>query len=113
MAYAESFSECMQGSSINVDPGVVGDPSNFGDAIVYVKSWLDGLDADNRQALDDASQYSERVAGFLVEANIAPAVPALMDAFDASSGMPLSTFLDWCVFCAEQASQSNQTEGGN
>ncbi len=112
MAYVESFSECMQGANVNIDPGAVGDPSNFGDAVAYIKSWLDSLDGDTRQALDDASQHPEKVAGYLVEANIAPAVPGLMEAFDSTSGMPLSTFLDWCIYCAEQASQANQ-EGGN
>lgn len=113
MAYAEAFSECMQGSNVNIDPGSVGDPSYFGDAVKYIKSWLDGLDSDARQALDDASQHPERVAGFLVDANIAPGVPTLMEAFDATSGTPLSTFIDWCIYCADQASQSSQNEGGN
>ncbi len=113
MAYADAFSECMQGSNINIDPSVVTDPSYFGDAVKYIKSWLDSLDSDSRQALDDASQYAERVAGYLVDANVAPGVPTLMEAFDATSGTPLSTFVDWCVYCAEQAAQSSQNEGGN
>ena len=119
MAYADAFSECMQGSNITVDPSVVTDPSYFGDAVKYIKSWLDGLESSAKQALDDASQYAERVAGYLVDANIAPGVPALLEAFDATSGTPLSTFVDWCVYCADQASQSNDNsnqnsnEGGN
>lgn len=113
MAYAEAFAECMQGSNVNVDPSAVEDPSTFGDAVKYIKSWLDSLDSETRQALDDASQHPERVAGYLVEANVAPGVPALMQAFDATSGMPLSTFIDWCIHCADQASQSSQNEGGN
>ena len=83
MAYADAFSECMQGSNITIDPSAVTDPSYFGDAVKYIKSWLDGLDSTAKQALDDASQHPEKVAGFLVDANIAPGVPALLEAFDA------------------------------
>jgi hypothetical protein len=109
MAFAESFVECMQGSGVNVDAGAVSDESTLEESVKYVKSWLDGLDGTTKEAIDDASTNPEKVAELLVEANVAPAIPDLMKAFDGSSGVPLSTFLDWCIHCIEQAKSG--TEG--
>ena len=108
MAFAESFVECMQASGVSVDAGAVTDESSFDESVKYVKSWLDGLDGQTKEGLDDASTNAEQVAGFLVEANVAPAIPDLMRAFDGSSGVPLSTFLDWCIHCIEQAKSGSE-----
>lgn len=103
MAFADAFVECMQSSGVSVNASVVADESSFPDAVAYVKSWLDGLDGNVKEALDAASEHPEQVAGHLVDANIAPSLSDLMTAFDGSSGVPLSTFIDWCVHCAQQA----------
>jgi hypothetical protein len=107
MAYADSFAECMQGAGVQVDPGVVSDEATFGEAIAYIKSWFDDLPQEAKEPLDDASVTGEPVAAFLVDANVAPSVPDLMQAFDQAVGMPLSTLLEWCVYCDEQAKQSS------
>ncbi len=103
MAYADAFAECMAGANVPVPASAVADESSFGEAVAYVKSWFDGLDGTLKKALDDASEHAEKVTEHLVEANVAPALPDLMKAFDSTSGIPLSTFLEWCVHCAQQA----------
>jgi len=105
MAYADSFAECMRGGGIELDPSVVQDESSFGDAIAYIKSWYDELPSETREGLEDASTTGEPVAVFLVDANVAPSVPDLMQVFDAATQFPLSTLLDWCVYCDQQAKE--------
>jgi hypothetical protein len=107
--FADTFAQCMQGSGAAVGAGVVTDQASFAEAVKYVKNWLDGIDGTAKQALDDASTHPEGVAIHLVGANVAPSLEELMKAFDQTSGMPLSTFLDWCIYCADQAA----TQGGS
>jgi len=109
MGFAESFVECMQGAGVSLDAGAVTDEASFGDAINYVKSWFDSLPAEAKDGLDDASTTGEPVAVYLVEANVAPSVPDLMKAFDAAAGVPLSTLLDWCVHCSQQATAAGES----
>lgn len=103
MGFAESFAECMQGAGMDVGAHVVTDEASFKDAVNYVKTWFEGLPQEAKEGLDDASATGEPVAVYLSQANIAPSVPDLMESFDKASGVPLSTLLDWCLHCSDQA----------
>jgi hypothetical protein len=106
MAFAESFAECMQGAGIHVDPSAVTEEGHFSEAVNYLKSWLEALPQDTKEGLDDASATADPVAAYLVTANVAAGIPDLMNAFDQAVGYPLSTLLDWCMHCIEQARQA-------
>jgi hypothetical protein len=108
MGFAESFAECMQGAGVNLDPSAIQDESSFGEAINYVKSWFESLPAEAKQGFDDATATGEPAAQFLVEANVAPSLPGVMQAFDQASGVPLSSLLDWCNYCTEQAKAAGE-----
>lgn len=108
--FAQSFADCMQQAGVSVSASSVTEQSFFTDAVNYVKSWFDNLDSSARAALDAANAAgTEKVSGFLVDANIAPGIPDLMKNFDDASGWPISTLLDWCVHCIEQAAQASAT----
>ena len=113
MAFAESFAECMQGAGVNVDPTVVTEEGHFSEAVNYLKSWFDALPQDTKEGLDDASATADRVATLLVTANVAGGIPDLMNAFDQAVGYPLSTLLDWCLHCIEQARQTTAPPAGS
>jgi hypothetical protein len=106
MAFAESFAECMQGAGVQVDPGAITEEGHFSEAVSYLKSWFDSLPQDTREGLDDASATADPVAAHLVTANVAAGIPDLMNAFDQAVGYPLSTLLEWCLHCIEQARQA-------
>jgi hypothetical protein len=109
MGFAESFAECMQGAGVHLEPDVVTEEGHFSEAVNYLKSWFDGLPQITREGLDDASAMADPVAAHLVTANVAAGIPDLMNAFDQAVGYPLSTLLDWCLHCIEQARQAEQT----
>src|SRR4051812_36454771 len=106
MSFAESFVACMQNAGVDVHPDSVTEEGHFTEAVQYMKSWYDGLDAQTREAMDAATSTEEPVAYLLADANVAPGVPALLDHFDAAVGWSLSTLLDWCLHCIGEASQA-------
>jgi hypothetical protein len=102
MSFVESFVHCMSDAGVQVRAESVTDQSHFEPAVRYVASWLGGLEAVTKQAIDAASTNDE-VAYLLPDANIAPGLADLMADFDRAVGWPLSTLLQWCEHCATQA----------
>lgn len=103
MSFAESFAQCMQNAGVAIDPGAVTEESHFTEALNYVKSWFDDLDQVTKEALD-AATTDDQASYLLAEANVAPGIPDLLNHFDAATGWPLSTLLEWCLHCVQEAS---------
>lgn len=104
MAFADAFVQCMQNAGVTVDAGVVTEQNHFTESLTYLQQWIGGLESDTKEALD-AATTNDRAAYLLADANVAPGVPDLLHAFDAATGWPLSTLVDWCVHCAGEAAQ--------
>jgi hypothetical protein len=113
MPFAEDFATCMAGGGITVDAGSIPDADTFTSVIAYVRQYQQGLDPDISAALDEATA-SENVASILADPDVG-AIDAsymgLLQAFDAASGMPLSTCLDWCEYCLRQAADAAAAGG--
>lgn len=106
-SFAERFMACMAEANIKLDQTTIEDASFFGDAVSYVKSWFDELDDKAKEVVDAATEIGEPVAVHLSEVNVAPGVPDLMADFDENPGWQLSTLLDWCLHCIDEAQQAD------
>ena len=108
MPFADDFSTCMSGAGITVDPNIIPDADTFASVIEYVRNYHRDLGTDIAAALD-AATASDDAATILADPEvnaIDPSYIPLLQAFDAVSGMPLSTCLDWCEYCIGQARES-------
>lgn len=110
MAFADAFVQCMQNAGVNIDAGAVTDESHFTESLNYLQQWINGLEGDTKEALD-AATTDDQASYLLAEANVAPGIPDLLNAFDAATGWPLSTLVDWCVHCISEASQQSGESG--
>lgn len=109
MAFADSFVECMQNAGVSsIDHSAVTDASHFVPAVQYLQQWFHGLEDSTRNAIDQIAT-NEALAQVLAhaEVNVAPGLEQLLAHFDANVGWPLSTLIQWCVHCAEQAQSAN------
>lgn len=111
MAFADAFVQCMQNAGVNIDSGAVTEENHFSDAVNYIQQWINSLDSDTKEALD-AATTDDQASYLLAEANVAPGVPDLLNAFDSATGWPLSTLVDWCVHCIAEASQQGESGQG-
>lgn len=104
MSFADDFVQCMSGAGATVQASSVTEQDHFTQAVQYIQTWLQGLDDYSREGYD-AATTDNPVSNLLVSANVAPDLAGLMSDFDAMTGWPLSTLLQWCVHCAQQAAQ--------
>ncbi|HEY3868124.1 MAG TPA: hypothetical protein VGM10_07225 [Actinocrinis sp.] len=105
MSFADDFVHCMAEAGATIQVGSVTEQDHFTQAVAYIQTWLDSLDEYAREGYD-AATTDHPVSAVLVEANIAPDLGGLMADFDAMTGWPLTTLLQWCTHCAGQAAQS-------
>jgi hypothetical protein len=102
MSFVESFVQCMQNAGVSVNEASVTEQSHFAASVDYLKQWVDSLDSVTKEALD-AATTDDHASYLLADAQVAPGVPDLLRDFDNAVGWPLSTLLDWCVHCIQQA----------
>jgi hypothetical protein len=115
MPFADDFSTCMSGAGITVDANIIPDADTFASVIEYVRNYHRSLDSDIAAALD-AATASDDAATILADPEvnaIDPSYIPLLQAFDAASGMPLSTCLDWCEYCIGQARESSSSSSSS
>lgn len=115
MPFADDFSTCMSGAGITVDANIIPDADTFAAVIEYVRNYHRSLDNDIVAALD-AATASDDAATILADPEINAIDPSyipLLQAFDAASGMPLSTCLDWCEYCIGQARESSSSSSSS
>jgi hypothetical protein len=108
MAFEDDFAACMTNGGIQLDASAVPDEETFAGVLDYLNQWFQGLDPDIQAALDEATD-SDPVNKALTESEVGAidsTYSALLEAFDAASGVPLSTCLEWCQYCLEQARAS-------
>jgi hypothetical protein len=108
MAFADEFATCMQGGGFNIDAGSVPDTGELSAAIEYLKNYIAGLGAEAAAALDEVTN-SDPMAVIFADGEVGAmnsTYVALLSAFDAVSGMPISTSIQWCEHCIQQASSA-------
>lgn len=114
MPFAEDFATCMNTGGIAVDASCIPDSDTFAAAIAYLRQYQQGLDPDIAAALDEA-MAAEHVASILASSHVnaidASYLP-LLQAFDAASGMALSTSLEWCEYCIRSAIETGAATSG-
>jgi hypothetical protein len=105
MPFADDFAACMSGAGISIDAGSIPDADTLGAAIAYARQYQQSLDPDIAAALDDATRddYTATILSHSDINVIDSGYNSLLQAFDAASGMPLSTCLEWCEYCVQQA----------
>jgi hypothetical protein len=104
MAFISDFVQCMHDAGATIRPESVVEEEFFKQSVQYIKDWFDNLDELAREGFDAATAEAP-VFSLLVDpnVNVAPHLADLMADFDAMTGWPLSTLLQWCVHCIEQA----------
>ena len=102
MAFINDFVQCMHDAGATIRPESVVDEAFFKQSVQYIKDWFDSLDELAREGFDAATTEAP-LFSLLVDANVAPHLGDLMTDFDAMTGWPLSTLLQWCVHCIDQA----------
>ena len=103
MAYPDDFVTCMAQYGVTVDAGSLPDQSTLQQALEYVQSWFSSLDPQVQAGID-AATTNEATSQLLADSsvNIAPAIEALLQAFDAAQGQPLSQLLQAALYCLSQ-----------
>lgn len=101
MAFAEDFAACIGQYGVVIAPESVPEQDLLSAALEYLQSWLNDLDPAVREGFDEASA-SEPISVLLAGADInaAPAIPALLEAFDQAQGLTLSYLMEAAVWCA-------------
>ncbi|MBA2281036.1 MAG: hypothetical protein M3527_10035 [Actinomycetota bacterium] len=105
MAFADEFARCMALPGLPIDEGSVPEGSALAVAIEYFKSQLDSLSPELKQGLNAvtgdgyAKMFSDPDGFGFIDA----AYDAVLEAFDAASGMPIETAIQWCQHCIQQA----------
>lgn len=112
MSFADDFVQCMSQAGATIRADSVTEQEHFTAAVQYIQSWLQGLDDYSREGFD-AAATDNSVSNLLVDAGIAPDLGGLMADFDALTGWPLTTLLEWCVHCAQQAAEGDGQQGGD
>ena len=113
MAFADDFVSCMTGGGINIDASAVPDSDTLAAVVAYAQQYLQGLPAEVAAGLD-AATANDNTATILADSDVNvvdSSYMALLWAFDAASGVPLSTCLEWCVYCIQHANEANQGGG--
>ena len=110
MTFAESFVECMGGAGIKIDSASVpADKETFSSVIAYVQSTVQEF-GDYSDDFDEATTDGGSLAVLALSDPDVGAIDAsydgLLQAFDAAAGFPLSTCLEWSVYCVDQAGQA-------
>ena len=103
MPFADSFVQCMAQYSVTVDPSSLYDADTVTQALNYLQSWYSSLDQDS-QAVVDAGTTNDPTS-ILFADDVAPAIPGILQGFDAAVGQPFSYLLQAAVHCAAQAAQ--------
>ena len=109
MAFADDFVSCMSGAGITIEPGAVPEQQTLQGVLDYVKQQVDALSAEDKEALDAATTDAGDASVYLAESDVGLVDSTYVDllkAFDAAVGFPLSTLLEWCVYCLQQAAAS-------
>jgi hypothetical protein len=105
MAFINDFVQCMYDAGATIRPESVVEEEFFKQSVQYIQDWFNSLDELARAGFDAATE-EHPASSVLVDANIAPHLGDLMADFDAMTGWPLSTLLQWCEHCMEQAAQA-------
>jgi hypothetical protein len=103
MPFADSFVQCMAQYSVTVDPSSLYDADTVTQALNYLQSWYSSLDQDS-QAVVDAGTTNDPTSVLFAD-DVAPAIPGILQGFDAAVGQPFSYLLQVAVHCAAQAAQ--------
>ena len=109
MAFADDFVSCMSGAGITIDPGAVPEQQTLQGVLDYVKQQIDALSSEDKEALDAATTDAGDSSVYLADSDVGLVDGAYIDllkAFDAAVGFPLSTLLEWCVYCVQQAASA-------
>jgi hypothetical protein len=109
MAFSDQFASCMSGASIPVDASSVNvDGPTLQSVVSYLRQnignfgdYAAGLEAMTTPADTGAVVFSQSDVGA-----VDSSYEWLLSAFDQASGIPLTTALDWCDYCIQQASQA-------
>jgi hypothetical protein len=114
MAFADAFVQCMQQAGISaVDEASVPAADTLQRGLDYLKQQLDGLDATVKEAIDAATKDDAASALLGDAVDVDAAVRDLLVRFDEATGWPLTTLLEWSIYCLQQAQQSEgQATGG-
>lgn len=110
MAFADEFVDCMKGGNITIDPGIVPDANTLAGVVSYARQFIQSLPPEVATGLD-AITANENTNTLLADSDVNAvdsSYIALLQAFDGASGVPLSTCLEWCEYCVQQA----QSAGG-
>lgn len=111
MAFADDFATCMSNAGIPVDANVVPDAETFGPVLDYLKQYVQGLDQETQDALDEATN-EDPVSVALADPEVGaidPGYAGLLQAFDSATGYPLSLCLQWCDHCLAEANAAPTT----
>ena len=103
MAFADSFVQCMAQYGVTVDPGSLYDGDTVTQALEYLQNWYSSLDSDSQAAVDAGTTNDP--TSILFADDLAPAIPGILQGFDAAVGQPLSYLLQVAIQCAAQAAQ--------
>jgi hypothetical protein len=105
MAFPDDFITCMAQYGVQVDAGSLPDQGTLQQALEYLQNWFSSLDPSYQAGVDGATANEPSSVVFADPAvNLAPAIPGLLQAFDAAQGQPLSQLLQSAVYCLSQVS---------
>jgi hypothetical protein len=87
-SFGETFSQHLAATNIHVDPATLPDANTIRQAVDYLDQWYQSLDEADKAGMDAVT--TDDAVSRLLANEVAPAIPGLLDAYDAAAGVPLS-----------------------